>query len=219
MVKLPFLAFAVLFIKLCCCGSSRQIEEKDSQTVLTHSIHQSSCRLNLCYVLDGSSSTNLTVFQEQLTFSLDILAEILLTPIGLAATQYGSQNFPISPYTIDENGFVAVFRKVKPRRGLTATSDGIIYCEQQLRSKRNNANVIIVMSDGSYNRGVNPGKIVELIQQETGNYLFLAVKVGRPGINRLLKDIGGKNVFEINREDTIKAISVVEQYEKQVCKN
>lgn len=222
MLKLTLLAFAILFIKLCFCDSVFQTEESDSQNVLQHSLYQSDCRVNLCFVLDGSSSINLTEFRQQITMSLDILAELSHAPIGVVATQYGSQNYPISPYTTDENAFFKVFRDAKPRGGLSrrdlsAVSDGIVYCEQQLRSRRNNANVIIVMNDGSYNRGFHPGRLANLIKREVGNYLFLAVKVESPEFNRLLKDIGGEHVFEINVNDTVKALVAVEEHKEKVC--
>lgn len=215
MAKPRVLTFAIVFITLRFCESFQHKETK-SEMYLQHATHQSFCKLNLCFVLDGSGSS-IRFFRSQLTFSLDILAEILLTPIGLVATQYGSKNHPISAYTTNENGFVSVFRDSKPQNGLSAVSDGIIYCEQEMRTKRTEANVIIVMTDGLYNRGVNPGKLADLIRQ-TGNYLFLAVKVGSLKNNGILTAIGRKNVFEINPSDTVKAILAIEEYEKKICK-
>lgn len=89
-----------------------------------------------------------------------------LQNVRWATTKYTSKNIPITQLTNDSYKASQGTTGIVPEEGHSAESDGIAFCEHQFRGYRDDVNVILLFTDGRYDRGVNPFKYIKLIERE-----------------------------------------------------
>lgn len=176
------------------------------------------CAVNVCFALDGSGSITQNEFSNQFHFSADTMAILRhVSSIRFGATQYASTNLPISALTFNDESVLIKLRDAQRAGGASAVSDGIAYCEQQFREFKNDINVIFLFTDGSYNRGVNPMKYIDLVKREYTHLKVFPVKVGT------IDDAffaGFSPVFEVDSFlDALDASDEIESYQSDVCQS
>lgn len=177
----------ILFMLFCCAvlfcltisSSAIAISSSGSPLERTSLRQSKQCPVNICFVLDGSGSISRRDFREQIYFSLDIVdVTALQKPIRYAATQYGSDNTPISGFSMDYEKFALIMDATKRAGGGSAVSDGIEFCRQQFRNYKDEINMILLFTDGRYNLGVDPLKFIDLVKKEYKNLNVYPVEVG-----------------------------------------
>lgn len=135
---------------------------------------------------------------------------------GLAATQFGATDSAISPLVFDP----AV---LSPRLGRTRFLDagftqirgGPLYCFNKLRKHMEDANKIVLLTDGRGNLGRDPVPIADLFRRTTED--ICAVGVAYDDTEQLLKIVGGDMNKILEVSDFFKLVDILEELVNQVC--
>lgn len=219
LLKMLLLAF---FFCLAASNSAK-VTPSSGSSVKSRTLRQSKkcdTPLNVCFVLDGSGSISADIFRSQYQFAGDIIT--LLRDVNSprwAATQYGSNNYPITGFTTDNDKIINRIIATQQAGGVSAVSDGIGYCEQLLRKYKADINVIFLFTDGRYNLGVDPWKYIDLVKNEYMHLKVFPVKVGFVS-DSLFSVFPSTDVFEA--DDFLSAVDAelkIKSYRRDACKS
>ena len=185
------------------------------------SVHSSgSCRVNVCYAFDGSSSINRRAFQAEKDFAKLVDKEIRLGyPNGaaVAGIQYASEAEIEFRLTQDPNTANQRIDMMRQMGGGTNTGIGIFECGFLLWKVKEQARHIIILTDGNANMGPD-GAAVARAMRESGAVVSV-VATGYPN-PRLLDALAGPNgkvyrVDSFNDATAMARISV--QLGRDIC--
>lgn len=175
------------------------------------------CNVNLCFALDGSGSIFQSEFAMMREFVLFITA--ILAGNGenaFAATQYGLRNIDISRLTSDADEFLLAVDDAEladaPRTFIAA---GLGFCVRELRPRLEDANKVVLFSDGRSNFGGNPVPIAQKFREMYDGDIC-AVGVGFENTS-VLEDIAGSPQRVIAIDDYFALLDIVDQIVAEVC--
>ena len=176
-----------------------------------------SCKVNLCYALDGSGSITLNEYgiQKDLIKLVSVIAALDVSA-NYSAVQYGLRNIGISPFGNDISKFLSdVDASISARAPRTFIAAGIASCARFLSGKGDGANAVVVLGDGRSNFATDG--LMDVVDQATDVELF-AVGIGFPRNQRILSQItGGKGwkLFDLRRYSDVKGI--VSRLTRRLC--
>lgn len=175
------------------------------------------CNINVCFAIDGSASVRQSGFDAEKQFIFDVEAIINFNrAIGLAATQFGATNSPISSLTSDANGFrLALNGATFLNGGATNIRDGISFCVAELLKSTSGPKKIVVLTDGRANRGGDPAPLADLFRAIGGE--VCAVGVGFQDVSSLLAIAGGDTERVLTVDDFFRLADILEDLIAQVC--
>lgn len=168
------------------------------------------CNPNICFAIDGSESINETEFNNEKNFVLDFEAVINADgPVALAAVQYATGNMAITPLTFDSKKFNLKVNAARQMGGASFLADGINYCFHQLRTRRGEANKIVILVDGKSNLGANAVNLANLFRKSGGEVIVVAARF--PDYDKLLGLAGNKteNILEVTSFLDVSALWVL----------
>eukprot|EP00178_Gracilaria_changii_P027718 TRINITY_DN908_c0_g4_i1.p1 TRINITY_DN908_c0_g4~~TRINITY_DN908_c0_g4_i1.p1 ORF type:complete len:220 (+),score=39.92 TRINITY_DN908_c0_g4_i1:429-1088(+) len=175
--------------------------------------------INVCFALDGSSSSSSASFRSQTRVVFKVVEEIssCKREIGYAAVQYGPSVTSISSLTTDRDAFVADVRSARQigLDGNFATA-GLNYCISEMFEMRETKNNIVLFGDGNSDIGRAPADRSELFFSLGG--VVLAVGVGDSHNMTALQAIAGNNlqrVFRITANNSESAVA--DEISKRIC--
>lgn len=176
---------------------------------------ENGCKVNLCFGIDGSGSTNPIQFRKQLEF-VDLVVNILTAGENgnYCAVQYSNSGMHISPLTSEVGKFLDAVHKTKQSGGLSNIGEALQYMGDQLTPRTNDANKLIIMSDGHVNAGENPRKISKRLRLKGVD--ICAIAVGKSHV-QTLKGIAGAQGRVIKLSSFYKLGDVITAVVYDVC--
>lgn len=176
------------------------------------------CNANVCFAIDGSGSVGQAGFDAEKQFVFDIVSIINVDePVEIAATQYGAANSAISPLTFNSADFnVALNGATFLNAGFTQIRGGLLYCFNQLRKRKGDANKIVLLGDGRANLGGNPVPIANLFRKRTGGQIC-AVGVRYQDTQSLLDIVGGDPKKVLTVDDFFELKDIIDELVVQIC--
>lgn len=163
-------------------------------------IEDATCRVNLCFVLQGDRSISNSDFINQKNF-VDLMVAILTTDqkSNFCAVQYGAKHRPISKLTDRKIRFLNKVLRVRQLGGGGRNiAAAIRYASRQLDDEPKDVNKIIVLGDGISDIGFRAAQFADRVNDGIAN--ICAVGVGDFSIPVLaqLTDGDTNRVFTIN---------------------
>lgn len=190
---------------------------------LRKQVKEKGCGVNVCFAIDGSGSVGQSGFDQEKQFLLD-MAAILVFPdeenelqeTELAACQYGKSNKPITKLTTSRDDFnVKVDAAKYLNAGATQLRGGILYCFNQLRKRKGEANKLVLLGDGMANLGGNPFPIASRFRRTTGQICAIAIRYA--DISQLLRIVGGDPAKVLEVDDFFELNDIIDELVEQVC--
>lgn len=203
-----FLFSAILLVSLTHATPS------DHQPKLQQTIKQAqSCRVNICYVLDGSNTLSASDFELQGDFVAITAATIPAnTPgVSFSAVQVANRAIPITGRTgsvsdfllsIDRTGFANARR--------SSLAPGAAFCREQFAGRPAQANKIVVITNG---RGLSTSNI------GGGAGEVCAVGVGNRDFGVLSRIAGGDRSKVLTVSNTVGFLNIIERLVRDECRN
>jgi len=181
-------------------------------------VAQGTCNPNVCFALDGSGSISNLDYRHQQDF-VQLVAAIVAedTTSAFAAVQYGLRNIAISQLTSDANQFLLdVDRSVRAGARRTFVAAGLGFCVDQLSTRSEDANKIVVLGDGRSNFGGNPGPISAAFRGPPTNGSICAVGIGFIDTSSLLV-IAGSPTRVLNVNSFVELLTILDAVVNEIC--
>ena len=149
------------------------------------------CNANVCFALTGSSRLTAGNFGNQQRFVLamgDILAS---NPAEFAAAQFGLITRPLVNLTPNRFEFTEAIAGAEfVDEDFTRAGGAVLWCSNQLRFRPDEANKIVLFTDGRDNLGGSPAFFAKRFRRTGGEVCVVGVGPNE-NENRLLNIVGG----------------------------
>lgn len=162
------------------------------------------CRARVCFAIDGSNSVGKKNFDLAKRFVNDVASVLSVASKGpLSATQFATRNYPISSLTTDTNSFCHAVNITPYRGGLTNMKAGTYWCITGFpKSPPHDGNVVVVISDGKWNKGGSPVSIAKAFRSVAGK--IFGIPVGVPNYEYLEDVVGDEdNIIPVTNYDEL----------------
>lgn len=181
-------------------------------------VENGGCKANVCFAIDGSESVGADNFQKEIQFLFDFASIVNFDEqkTGLAATQFGTANSAITRLTFSSERLnIALGNARYLNAQFTQIRGGLLFCFNELRNQKNDANKIVLLSDGEANLGGDPVPIADRFRTEVGE--ICAVGVGYNDITPLLDIVGGSRDKILTVDDYFELSDILGRLVVQVC--
>jgi Ca-activated chloride channel homolog len=146
--------------------------------------------VDIMLVLDGSGSMrtgDFPPFHTRLDAAKEVIASFIegreTDRIGMVI--FGEESFTVCPLTVDYSALIQLLARVRPGivpENGTAIGTGILNAIHRMRDSEAQSKVIILLTDGDNNRGIDPQAMAALAG-EMGIKIY-AIGIGPPGTRR-----------------------------------
>lgn len=183
---------------------------------LRQDVSNSGCNVNVCFAIQGDDFVSSIDFFDQVNF-VDLIATILNTDSkgGLCAVQYGRLTTAISPLTDNRDLFAKRLDSTAQTGGMDSNIAAALgYAAVQLRPRLEDANKIVIFTNGFESVGLAPKLISERIRKD--GIRMCGVGVGdfsRPKLQEITGD--DHRVLEIN--EYFELLEIVEDLVFDIC--
>lgn len=178
-----------------------------------------SCKINLCFALDGNTSSEEFGVQRRIV-SLVSRVVTVDDSARLSAVRYSASNIPISPLTDDADKFLkSVNDARRSDTKKTFIGGGILYCADQIRAFPDDSNWLLLLGDGRNTLGIDPVERADTFRELGGDILAIGIGNADVGVLRRIVD-GDKDkvlLFDVEEDDRKSIIDLVVNVVAGVC--
>ena len=207
-----------------CCSPILCTLQWSSSNVLNSTVRQgvqpnrpTSCRIDVCFAIDGSNSIDKSEFRSALQFAQLISSIILDIPNASGAVQYGMKSYPIVSITEDKDFVLHSLENTESKEDdKISIAAGIAACDSQLAQRQAPVSKIVVIGTGENNFGDDPIMTANKFRARNRNGKIAAVSIGKYSNTEMLHAIADDgNIFGL-REYIKLALSIDSLY-SDVC--